>query len=227
MDAGSLLRALMRDVAWGFFYGWVNFDKVFGTVNHYRTVDVFAGTYSGAMKVAGIDLTENFPTDQVRQKFESMLADWTNQGFDPFVAPQETGSPYGRKHGDNLPAITRTRELAHRCVGLRGDLPLRSVSAVHQSTGPLPMFRRTRRSSTPSPVLKMKCMPSTCPAPRSPGIRPSPLWSKTASCVPPPRNTSCQSFTGTIVSNSSSRCVTRSIGAAITAIPENRSPASS
>jgi hypothetical protein len=35
MDAGNYLRALMRDVAWGFFYGWVNFDNVFGTVNHY------------------------------------------------------------------------------------------------------------------------------------------------------------------------------------------------
>jgi hypothetical protein len=29
----------MRDVAWGFFYGWVNFDNVIGTVNHYQSVD--------------------------------------------------------------------------------------------------------------------------------------------------------------------------------------------
>ena len=35
MRIEDFLRALMRDVAWGFFYGTVNFDQVFGTVNHY------------------------------------------------------------------------------------------------------------------------------------------------------------------------------------------------
>ncbi len=126
MDAGNYLRALMRDVAWGFFYGWVNFDDVIGTVNHYATVDLFAGSYNGAMKTAGIDRLENFPTDDIRQVFEAMLADWTNADFDPFAAPQETGSPYGPKNGDNMPAITRARELARRCVGLEGDLALRT-----------------------------------------------------------------------------------------------------
>jgi hypothetical protein len=126
MDAGNFLRALMRDVAWGFFYGWVNFDDVIGTVNHYGTVDMYAGSFNGAMKDAGIDRMENFPTDDIRQLFEKMLADWTNAGFDPFAAPQETGSPYGSKNGDNLPAITRARELARRCVGLEGDLALRT-----------------------------------------------------------------------------------------------------
>ena len=63
MDAGNFLRALMRDVAWGFFYGWVNFDDVIGTVNHYGTVDMYAGSFNGAMKDAGIDRMENFPTD--------------------------------------------------------------------------------------------------------------------------------------------------------------------
>ena len=90
MDVGNFLRALMRDVAWGFFYGWVNFDDVIGTVNHYSTVDLYAGSFNGPMKDAGIDRTENFPTDDIRQLFEKMLADWTNTGFDPFAAPQET-----------------------------------------------------------------------------------------------------------------------------------------
>ena len=126
MDAGNYLRALMRDVAWGFFYGWVNFDEVIGTVNHYSTVDFYAGSYNGAMKMAGVDQLENFPTDDIRQVFEAMLADCTNAGFDPFAAPQETGSPYGPKNGDNMAAITRARELARRCVGLEGDLPLRT-----------------------------------------------------------------------------------------------------
>ena len=126
MDVGNFLRALMRDVAWGFFYGWVNFDDVIGTVNHYGTVELYAGSFNGAMKDAGIDRMEEFSTDDIRQLFESMLADWTNDGFDPFAAPQETGTPYGPKNGDNMPAITRARELARRCVGLKGDLALRT-----------------------------------------------------------------------------------------------------
>ena len=126
MGAGNFLRALMRDVAWGFFYGWVNFDNVVGTVNHYKSVDLYAGTYNGTMKAASVDLLENFPTDQIRTTFEQMLDDWTNASFDPFSAPQETGTPYGRKNGNNTAKVTRARELATRCVGLKGDLNLRS-----------------------------------------------------------------------------------------------------
>lgn len=126
MDAGNFLRALMRDVAWGFFYGWVNFDTVLGTVNKYSSVDLYAGSYNATMKETGVDLLENFPTDQIRTTFEQMLDDWTNETFDPFSAPQETGTPYGRKNGNNTAKITRERELATRCVGLKGDLALRT-----------------------------------------------------------------------------------------------------
>ena len=126
MDIANFLRALMRDVAWGFFYGGVNFDHVIGTTNHYKTVDLYAGTYNATLKSAGVDRLENFPTEQIAATFQQMLDDWTNEGFDPFAAPQETGSPYGRRHGNNTKAITRARELAKRCVGLRDDLPLRS-----------------------------------------------------------------------------------------------------
>ncbi len=126
MDAGAFLRALMRDVAWGFFYGGVNFDAVFGTTNHYKTVDMYAGSYNETMKSAGVDLLENFPTEQIAATFAAMLDDWTNEGFDPFAAPQETGSAYGRRRGNNTKAITRARELAKRCVGLKDDLSLRS-----------------------------------------------------------------------------------------------------
>ncbi len=126
MDIGNFLRALMRDVAWGFFYGWVNFDEVFGTVNHYTSVDLYGGSFNGSMKAAGVDCLENFPSDQIRATFEQMLDDWTNAEFDPFAAPQETGSPYGRKNGYNTAKITRARELAKRCVGLKDDLALRT-----------------------------------------------------------------------------------------------------
>jgi len=39
MAIDAFLRALMRDVAWGFFYGTVNFDSVFGTTNYYGEVE--------------------------------------------------------------------------------------------------------------------------------------------------------------------------------------------
>ena len=48
MSADAFLRACMRDVAWNFFYGWVNFDHVIGTRNHYGRVDFYAGTFNGA-----------------------------------------------------------------------------------------------------------------------------------------------------------------------------------
>ena len=59
MDVGGYLRALMRDVAWGFFYGGVNFDHVIGTTNHYKTVDLYAGTYNATLKEAGVDVDDD------------------------------------------------------------------------------------------------------------------------------------------------------------------------
>ena len=91
-----------------------------------QAVDLYAGAYNATMKSAGVDRLEDFPTEQIAVSFQQMLDDWTNEGFDPFAAPQETGSPYGRQHGNNAKAITRARELAKRCVGLKDDLPLRS-----------------------------------------------------------------------------------------------------
>ena len=52
------LRALQRDIAWGFFYGIVNFDAVVGTVNHYGSVDLFAGRFNAHYRKAGLDHSE-------------------------------------------------------------------------------------------------------------------------------------------------------------------------
>jgi len=125
-DAGLFLRAMMRDVAWGFFYGWVNFDEVFGTVNHYGSVDVFVGSYNAGYKQAGTDYCERFDANKLYDCFHAMLSDWTNAGFDPFAAPLETGSPYGSKNGNNDIAVNFQRELAERFVGSPGDTELRT-----------------------------------------------------------------------------------------------------
>jgi len=121
------LRALMRDVAWGFFYGWVNFDAVFGTRNRYGTVDVYAGRYNEAMHQSGISYVENFQTPTVMETFKAILGDWTNEGFDPFAAPEETtNSVFGPKHGNNFEAIERKRLATKRMPGMAGDSELRS-----------------------------------------------------------------------------------------------------
>ena len=120
ISADAFLKALQRDVAWDFFYGIVNFDGVIGTVNHYGTVDLFAGRYNDSYRKAELDHMENFPTELIRETFKQMLDDWTNEGFDPFASPTETGSAFGSKHGDNKRAITRHRVAAHRMVGVPG-----------------------------------------------------------------------------------------------------------
>jgi hypothetical protein len=126
MSVDAFLRALQRDVAWDFFYGIVNFDGVFGTVNHYGTVDIFAGRYNDSYRKAELDYSENHETPVIRETFKALLSDWTNESFDPFASPHETGSAFGLKHGDNDAAVTRQRVAARRMVGVQGDEQPRS-----------------------------------------------------------------------------------------------------
>jgi hypothetical protein len=120
------LRAMQRDVAWQFFYGVVNFDEVIGTINQYGTVDLFAGTFNDSYRKAELDHIENFPHEEIYATFRSILEEWTNEGFDPFAAPEETGTAWGDRSGNNTAAISRRRVTAARMVGVPGDEPLRS-----------------------------------------------------------------------------------------------------
>ncbi|HMK11800.1 MAG TPA: hypothetical protein VK461_09480 [Acidimicrobiales bacterium] len=126
MSIDTFLRALQRDVAWDFFYGTVNFDSVFGTVNHYGNVDMFAGRYNDAYRKAELDHVENFDSPMLRDAFKAMLDDWTNQTYDPFASPSETDKPFGVKNGSNTDAVTRRRIAAARMVGVPGDEEIRS-----------------------------------------------------------------------------------------------------
>ena len=122
----QFLRSLQRDVAWGFFYGIVNFDSVFGTMNHYGNVDMFAGRFNEAYRKAEVDYNENFSHDDLMSVFKAILADWTNAGYDPFAAPMETGSAFGPNEGSNLAAVERRRVVAERMVGVPGDEQVRT-----------------------------------------------------------------------------------------------------
>jgi hypothetical protein len=110
----------------GFFYGTVNFDQVFGTTNYYGEVDMFLGATNEAYTSAGRDLMERFKSNELMDIFKQMVSDWTIEGYDPFAAPMETGTPWGVKNGDNDPAVGRARVTARRMVGLKGDTPIRT-----------------------------------------------------------------------------------------------------
>jgi len=126
MPIDAFLRALMRDVAWGFFYGTVNFDEVLGTTNYYGEVELFLGAKNEAFVRARRDVTERFSSADFMKICKAILSDWTNEGFDPFAAPLETAAPFGDKRGSNDKALERERVSAHRMVGLAGDTEVRT-----------------------------------------------------------------------------------------------------
>ena len=171
----------MRDVAWGFFYGGVNFDHVIGTDQPLQDRSTSTpARYNAHDEGRGRRPTRELPDrSRSRATFKQMLDDWTNEGFDPFAAPQETGSPYGRKHGNNTAKITPARELATRCVGLKDDLALRTDARgapVNRAFADVP---QDEPELHPEPGLRERgarastCSPS-CRARRSPGTRASP-----------------------------------------------------
>jgi hypothetical protein len=95
-------------------------------MNHYGNVDLFAGRFNDAYRRAEVDYNENFDHDDLLGCFKAILSDWTNEGYDPFAAPMETGSAYGPSQGNNDRAVTRRRVVADRMVGVTGDEPLRT-----------------------------------------------------------------------------------------------------
>jgi hypothetical protein len=126
MPVDAFLRCILRDVAWGFFYGTLHFDHVVGTINRYGTVDLFAGLMNGSYVSANRHYVETFDSKDLQRVLTAMAEDWTNQDFDPFAAPTETGSAFGPKHGSNLAALSRQRVIARRMVGLPGDVGYRT-----------------------------------------------------------------------------------------------------
>ena len=89
--------------------------------------------------------------------FKQMISDWTNEGYDPFAAPMETGTPWGVKHGDNDKAVGRQRVTARRMVGLPGDTPFAPIRTAIRSTACLKTCRRTSRRFIPNRASKTKC----------------------------------------------------------------------
>ena len=158
----NFLRALMRDVGWGFFYGTVNFDSVFGTVNHYGTVEMFVGLFNESYRKTNRHYVETFQSADLRKVFEAMLDDWTNEGFDPYAAPDETGKPFGPKHGSNIEGIEAQAHggEAHGRPAGRSRLPdgcdgYRSIGSSPSASGQTGDPRRTRLRRPGSRVQRL------------------------------------------------------------------------
>ncbi|MGX7894106.1 hydroxyquinol 1,2-dioxygenase [Tsuneonella sp. HG222] len=126
IEIDRFLRAMVRDIGWGFFYGWIFFDDIFGTTNHYGTVDVFAGSYDAGYKAQGIDHLETFPADVVSEAFTTISKNWISEGYDPLNAPLETGTPIGPKGKEKDGELLRSFIAADRMLGLPGDKMIRT-----------------------------------------------------------------------------------------------------
>lgn len=126
IDIDRFLRAVVRDIGWNFFYGWIYFDDVFGTHNHYGKVTLFAGSYDRNYVEAGTDYRETFDGAEVRKVFDAMARDWINDNYDPLAAPLETGSPIGPKNPAKKLDFDRSFAPAKRMIGLANDVPPRS-----------------------------------------------------------------------------------------------------
>ncbi len=166
---------MVRDIGWGFFYGWIFFDDVFGTQNHYGTVDIFAGTYSKGHRDTKVDFLETFNTADVREAFETISVNWINEGYDPLRAPMETGSPLGAKTREAKGPLIRGFEPARRMMGLPGDVRPRSDASGHPINRAFADVTTTSRSSSPSRASRARSMHSTFTTisrePISPGTR--------------------------------------------------------
>jgi len=229
MSADAFLRAMMRDVAWGFFYGWVNFDAVIGTRNLYGKVEMYAGRYHPAYKDKGLDHTETFDSPLIMATFKAILDDWTNEGFDPFAAPDETGKGWlGFKNGSNRAAIERERQACKRMPGLPGDTPLRS------DTNGYPVNRAFTDVSQDEPEIHAEpgfegevhgsVCSSTCRARMSPGTRRCLQCAVAACAARRPRSTFCQSSTAMTASSGSFSSAMSSTGKSRTRTPVHRVP---
>jgi len=153
----------MRDVAWGFFYGTVNFDHVIGTINHYGTVELFAGLMNEAFVSANRHYVEKFDSKDLRKVFVEILDNWTSEGFDPFASPEETGKPFGAKHGENRKALERERVVAKRMVGLPGDVGYRTtVESLGYDWSSIFVYDEAHLSDYWAIVLKYKRLVVTC-----------------------------------------------------------------
>ena len=138
LSIDAFLRALQRDVAWEFFYGTVNFDGVIGTVNHYGTVDLFAGRYNDAYRKAELDHVETFDAPHIKATFAAMLT----------TGPTPGSTPSPARPRPAWPSASRTATTTLRSPATGSPRPAWSACRATSRSAPTPPTRSTACSPT-------------------------------------------------------------------------------
>ena len=138
MDIDDFLRALMRDVAWGFFYGTVNFDQVFGTTNHYGEVDMFAGRYNEALHGRRRRVWRT-SSDELMANLQGHARRLDQRRLRPVRGAAGDGRAWGARTATTAGDQRACASARPRMVGLTGDTPVRTDSNGY------PVNRHVRR----------------------------------------------------------------------------------
>ena len=192
----------MRDVAWGFFYGTVNFDTVFGTINYYGEVEMFAGEDQRGLHLRRPRLHRALPVRRADGRVQGDDLRLDQRGLRPVRrAAWKPACPGARrtvttKTADHPPA--RHRQAHGR--------PARRHAAAHRRDGfPVNRMFQDVEQDQPEvhaePGFETSFRPSTCSAtsraPTSPGTHRSARWSTKACSARLQKSSSCRSSTAT------------------------------
>ncbi len=163
IEIDRFLRAMVRDIGWGFFYGWIFFDDIFGTTNHYGTVDLFAGAYRRGLQGARASTTSRRSrrSRSPRRSRRSAATGSTKATIRSARRwkPARRSAPKTTERTDEL---VRGFRPAERMLGLPGDAPVRSTRPATRSTARSPTWSSTRPRSHASRASRASSTRSTC-----------------------------------------------------------------
>ena len=176
IEIDRFLRAMVRDIGWGFFYGWIFFDDIFGTTNHYGTVDIFAGSYDAGYKAQGIDYLETFPAEVVRRGVREDQPQLDQRGLRPAQRPaRNRHADRAQGQGDRKANCCAASSPQTACSACRATRSCAPRTTAFRSTAPSPTWSSTSRRSNASRASRASSTRSTCsttsPVPTSPGTR--------------------------------------------------------
>ena len=201
MAIDAFLRALMRDVAWGFFDGTVNFDAVFRDhqpLRHRRDV-------CGHLQRNLQERRVRHPRDvSLRRALEDFQRDGLGLDERRLRSVRRTGRDRGavgkkewKQRRCRGPSPSDGQAHGRRCRRCSAALGRKRLPGQPHVRG---TFLKTSPSSRPSPASRTKSPLSistrTCPAPMSLGTHPCARSCTKVSFAPPRKSSSCPSSTG-------------------------------
>ena len=99
---------------------------------------MYAGTFNGAMKEAGVDYTEQFDAGHIMATFKAILRDWVNEGFDPSPRRSRPAPRSAPSRATTSPRSSARASPTRRMPGLPGDSPLRDDMPINRAFADVP-----------------------------------------------------------------------------------------